>query len=94
MHDQDGPKITDIFYQHLFKNCDPYSNPPVLPDLTGAAEALHLAVEGSTRNPASHSNAGFHLRIMGCNTICISPLNVIAIAVTFGVNSILSPPIP
>ncbi|KAF8145064.1 CHAT domain-containing protein [Mycena galopus ATCC 62051] len=44
MNDLDGPKIADTFYEHLFKNCDPISNPPVLPDLTQAAKALHLAV--------------------------------------------------
>ncbi|KAJ6562171.1 CHAT domain-containing protein [Mycena capillaripes] len=44
MHDSDGPKIADTFYEHLFKNCDPNSNPPVLPDLTQAAKALHIAV--------------------------------------------------
>jgi hypothetical protein len=44
MDDRDGPKIADTFYKHLFKNCDPNSNPPVLPDLKQAAKALHLAV--------------------------------------------------
>jgi hypothetical protein len=44
MADRDGHKIADIFYKHLFENCDPNSDPPVLPDLTRAAEALQLAV--------------------------------------------------
>ncbi|KAJ7451014.1 CHAT domain-containing protein [Mycena galericulata] len=41
IEDQDGPKIADAFYEHLFKDCSPDSVPPVLPDLTKAAEALH-----------------------------------------------------
>ncbi|KAF8177479.1 CHAT domain-containing protein [Mycena galopus ATCC 62051] len=44
MNDLDGPKIAEKFYEHLFKNCDPDSNPLVLPDLSQAARALHLAV--------------------------------------------------
>ncbi|KAJ7110931.1 CHAT domain-containing protein [Mycena epipterygia] len=44
MADNDGPKIADSFYEHLFRNCDVNSEPPVLPDLTEAAYALHLAV--------------------------------------------------
>ncbi|KAJ7896193.1 CHAT domain-containing protein [Mycena leptocephala] len=44
MQDNDGPKIADTFYKHLFKDCDPNANPPVLPDLAKAAEALHMAV--------------------------------------------------
>jgi hypothetical protein len=44
MDDRDGPKIADTFYEHLFKNCSPDTTPPVLPDLTQAAEALHVAV--------------------------------------------------
>ncbi|KAJ6527473.1 hypothetical protein B0H19DRAFT_1243293 [Mycena capillaripes] len=44
MNDLDGPKVADIFYEYLFKDCDPNSDPPVLPDLTQAAKALHLAV--------------------------------------------------
>jgi hypothetical protein len=40
MHDEDGPKITDIFYNHIFcRQGEPY------PDSTKAAEALHLAVK-------------------------------------------------
>ncbi|KAJ6489364.1 CHAT domain-containing protein, partial [Mycena vulgaris] len=44
MRDSDGPKIANTFYEHLFRNCDPTVDPPTLPDLTEAAEALHLAV--------------------------------------------------
>ncbi|KAJ7202337.1 CHAT domain-containing protein [Mycena pura] len=51
MNDLDGPKIGDTFYEHLFKNCDPHSNPPVLPDLTQAAKALHLAVAKLRKEP-------------------------------------------
>jgi hypothetical protein len=51
MNDLDGPKIADAFYEHLFKNCDLNSNPPVLPDLTQAAKALHLAVEKLREEP-------------------------------------------
>ncbi|KAJ6585772.1 CHAT domain-containing protein [Mycena capillaripes] len=51
MNDFDGPKIADTFYEHLFKNCDPNSNPPVLPDLKQAAKALHLAVEKLRKEP-------------------------------------------
>ncbi|KAJ6623847.1 CHAT domain-containing protein, partial [Mycena sp. CBHHK59/15] len=31
MNDLDGPKIADTFYEHLFRNCDPTSNPPSSP---------------------------------------------------------------
>ncbi|KAJ7082508.1 hypothetical protein C8R44DRAFT_652633 [Mycena epipterygia] len=41
MADPDGPKIAETFYQHLFKGCDTNTNPP---DLTKAAECLHIAV--------------------------------------------------
>ncbi|KAF7358015.1 CHAT domain-containing protein [Mycena venus] len=51
MDDDDGPKIADSFYKHLFKNCDPTSNPPVHPDLTQAATALHLAVAELREDP-------------------------------------------
>ncbi|KAJ7200310.1 CHAT domain-containing protein [Mycena pura] len=44
MEDADGPKIADKFYERLFKGCDPKSNPPILPDLSKSAEALHYAV--------------------------------------------------
>ncbi|KAF8207927.1 CHAT domain-containing protein [Mycena galopus ATCC 62051] len=51
MNDLDGPKIADTFYEYLFKNCDPYSIPPVLPDLKQAAKALHLAVAKLRKEP-------------------------------------------
>lgn len=51
MNDLDGPKIADTFYQHLFKDCDPNSKPAVLPDLTQAAKALHLAVAKLREEP-------------------------------------------
>ncbi|KAJ7639626.1 CHAT domain-containing protein [Mycena polygramma] len=44
INDRDGPIVADAFYEHLFKDSDPVSSPPVHPDLTKAAEALHLAV--------------------------------------------------
>jgi hypothetical protein len=49
--DQDGPKVADAFYEHLFINCDAISNPPVLPDLMKAAEALHFAVSKLRKEP-------------------------------------------
>ncbi|KAJ7737592.1 CHAT domain-containing protein [Mycena maculata] len=51
MNDLDGPKIADTFYKHLFQNCDPTANPPVVPDLTEAACALHLAVAKLREEP-------------------------------------------
>ncbi|KAJ7253856.1 CHAT domain-containing protein [Mycena rebaudengoi] len=51
MNDEDGPKITDTFYENLFKDCDPNSTPPVVPDLTKSAEALHLAVSELRKQP-------------------------------------------
>ncbi|KAJ7207918.1 hypothetical protein GGX14DRAFT_365951, partial [Mycena pura] len=33
------------YQEHLFRNVDPNSNPPILPDLRESARALHLAVE-------------------------------------------------
>ncbi|KAJ7107941.1 CHAT domain-containing protein [Mycena epipterygia] len=48
MADLDGPKIAETFYQHLFKGCDTYMDPP---DLTKAAECLHLAVAKLRANP-------------------------------------------
>ncbi|KAJ6545240.1 hypothetical protein B0H19DRAFT_902584, partial [Mycena capillaripes] len=51
MNDLDGPKIADTFYEHLFKNCDPHSIPPILPDLKQAAKALHLAVAKLRKEP-------------------------------------------
>ncbi|KAJ7230389.1 hypothetical protein GGX14DRAFT_343779 [Mycena pura] len=43
--------VLDKFYEHLFKNCDAASNPPVLPDLSKAAEALHIAVAELRKQP-------------------------------------------
>jgi hypothetical protein len=51
MNDDDGPKITDTFYEYLFKDCSPHSDPPRLPDLSKAAKALHLAVKALYREP-------------------------------------------
>ncbi|KAJ6537190.1 CHAT domain-containing protein [Mycena capillaripes] len=51
INDLDGPKIADTFYEYLFKNCDPNSNPPVFPDLRQAAKALHLAVAKLREEP-------------------------------------------
>ncbi|KAJ7133318.1 CHAT domain-containing protein [Mycena epipterygia] len=42
--DPDGPKVADDFYEYLFRQCDAVSNPPSRPDLTKAAEALHVAI--------------------------------------------------
>ncbi|KAJ7438156.1 CHAT domain-containing protein [Mycena latifolia] len=49
--DRDGPKIADTFYEHLFKHCDATSDPPVLPELSKAAEALHLAAAKLRKEP-------------------------------------------
>jgi hypothetical protein len=51
MNDEDGPKIADTFYEYLFKDCNSNSNPPVFPDLTKAAEALHYAVSKLRKEP-------------------------------------------
>ncbi|KAF7343295.1 CHAT domain-containing protein [Mycena venus] len=51
IQDQDGPKVADIFYGHLFKVCDANSSLPVFPKLTGAAEALHIAVAKLREEP-------------------------------------------
>lgn len=51
MADYDGPKIADAFYEYLFRDCDPSCNPPVTPDLTDAARALHLAVTKLRQEP-------------------------------------------
>ncbi|KAJ7652740.1 hypothetical protein DFH06DRAFT_1205582 [Mycena polygramma] len=51
MSDADGPKIAKTFYEHLFKGCNATANPPILPDLTRAAEALHVAVAELRANP-------------------------------------------
>ncbi|KAJ7205774.1 CHAT domain-containing protein [Mycena pura] len=56
MRDQDGPKIAQTFYQHLFKDCVPNSDPPAFPDLTNAAHALHAAVSKLREEP----NIPFH----------------------------------
>ncbi|KAJ6549556.1 CHAT domain-containing protein [Mycena vulgaris] len=45
MNDSDGPQIADKFYEYLLKNYNPNSSPPVLPDLKGAAKALHLEAD-------------------------------------------------
>jgi hypothetical protein len=45
MQDSDGPKVTEEFYGHLFRNANANSEPPVFPDLSESAEALHLAVK-------------------------------------------------
>jgi hypothetical protein len=44
MSDRDGPDITNSFYSHLFRNAQANSDPPVFPDLSESAEALHHAV--------------------------------------------------
>ncbi|KAJ7615729.1 CHAT domain-containing protein [Mycena polygramma] len=51
MSDADGPRIAKTFYEHLFKGCNATANPPILPDLTRAAEALHIAVAELRANP-------------------------------------------
>ncbi|KAJ7107041.1 CHAT domain-containing protein [Mycena epipterygia] len=51
MDDRDGPRIADTFYENLFRNCSEVSDPPVFPDLTGAARALHLAVAKLREDP-------------------------------------------
>ncbi|KAJ6576087.1 CHAT domain-containing protein [Mycena vulgaris] len=45
MHDPDGPEVADTFYGHLFRNAEKKFNPPVFPNLSESAEALHLAVK-------------------------------------------------
>ncbi|KAJ7202326.1 CHAT domain-containing protein [Mycena pura] len=49
--DPDGPKVAEIFYEHLFKQCRANSETPVAPDLTEAARALHLAVTKLREDP-------------------------------------------
>lgn len=51
MNDNDGPKIADTFYKKMFDHCDLNPTPPVVPDLTKAAEALHLAVSELRKEP-------------------------------------------
>ncbi|KAJ7082493.1 CHAT domain-containing protein [Mycena epipterygia] len=48
MADPDGPKIAETFYQHLFKGCGISADPP---DLTKAAECLHIAVAKLRADP-------------------------------------------
>ncbi|KAJ6566904.1 CHAT domain-containing protein [Mycena capillaripes] len=52
MADRDGPSIADTFYTHLFKDCVADPAAPVYPDLTKAAEALHIAVKELRENGA------------------------------------------
>jgi hypothetical protein len=51
MNDLDGPKIANAFYDYLFKNSDPNSNSPILPDLTQATKVLHLTVKKLRKEP-------------------------------------------
>ncbi|KAF7350029.1 CHAT domain-containing protein [Mycena venus] len=51
MADADGPEIAEPFYEYLFKGCDADADPPVLPDLTKGAEALHIAVAKLRTDP-------------------------------------------
>ncbi|KAJ7642502.1 CHAT domain-containing protein [Mycena polygramma] len=51
MDDRDGPNIADMFYEQLFKHCDPAADPPMFPDLTQTAKALHLAVAKLRKDP-------------------------------------------
>jgi hypothetical protein len=51
MNDNDCIKITDTFYEYLFKDCSPESLSPSFPDLSKAAKALHLAVTKLYREP-------------------------------------------
>ncbi|KAJ7453782.1 CHAT domain-containing protein [Mycena latifolia] len=44
MQDQDGPKIAEEFYGHLFGNSDAERNPSGPPDPAEAARALHVAI--------------------------------------------------
>ncbi|KAJ6600709.1 CHAT domain-containing protein [Mycena sp. CBHHK59/15] len=44
MSDPDGPAIAKEFYGYIFRNTDAGLDPPVLPDLSESARALHLAV--------------------------------------------------
>ncbi|KAJ7768109.1 tetratricopeptide repeat-containing protein [Mycena maculata] len=64
MDDRDGPKIADTFYEHLFENCDPNSSPPILPDLTGAAKALQIAIAKLREEPDA-----LLLSVGECNTV-------------------------
>ncbi|KAJ7090003.1 CHAT domain-containing protein, partial [Mycena epipterygia] len=51
MADPDGPRIAEAFYAHLFRGCDHNAESPILPDLTKAAEALHIAVAKLRADP-------------------------------------------
>lgn len=51
MDDADGPKVANRFYEQLLEGCNANSHPPVLPDLTKAAEALHFAVAELRKEP-------------------------------------------
>ncbi|KAJ7210186.1 hypothetical protein GGX14DRAFT_451575 [Mycena pura] len=51
INDHDGPKIADTFYECLFKDCDANSSPPILPNVTKASEALHLAIAKRRKEP-------------------------------------------
>ncbi|KAF8146362.1 CHAT domain-containing protein [Mycena galopus ATCC 62051] len=44
-------RIAETFYEHLFKDCDATAIPPILPDLTKSAEALHAAVTKLRADP-------------------------------------------
>ena len=43
MNDQDGPTITDAFYEELF--CGPDGKLAQKPDINRSAQALHIAVK-------------------------------------------------
>ncbi|KAJ7201976.1 hypothetical protein C8J57DRAFT_1543505 [Mycena rebaudengoi] len=49
--DRDGPTVAGAFYEHLFRTSDAESDPPVLPDLKEAAQALHMAVKELRKDP-------------------------------------------
>ncbi|KAF7333101.1 CHAT domain-containing protein [Mycena venus] len=53
INDDDGPKVSGAFYEHLFRDCDPKTAPPILPDLSKAAEALHIAVIKLRKEPGT-----------------------------------------
>jgi hypothetical protein len=42
--DEDGPKIADSFYKHLFREVPSATNDAIRPDTTQAARSLHYAV--------------------------------------------------
>ncbi|KAJ7629114.1 hypothetical protein FB45DRAFT_748496, partial [Roridomyces roridus] len=45
------PRVADKVYEHLFNNFDAEATPPILPDLTQTAHALHLAVQKLREDP-------------------------------------------